>query len=124
MPCPSARRPKQNRHRLADGWQGNAVRVILENPRYTGAFFGRWTKQETLLDPEDVSAGHVVRSRRPAHPAIISVETFTEVQLLRRSRAAGGLDARRKLERGPKRTKKVYALRVPGFSLGSRFKTG
>lgn len=108
---------------MGDGWQGSAVRVILENPRYTGyAFFGRWTKHETLLDPEDVSAGHVVRfrkseperivrSQRPAHPAIISVETFTEVQLLRRSRAAGGLDARRKLERGPKRTKHVYALR-------------
>ncbi|WP_246243929.1 recombinase family protein [Amycolatopsis pithecellobii] len=123
IPCPSARRPDQNRHRLADGWQGASVRAILENPRYTGyAFFGRWTKHVTLLDPDDVSAGHVVRfrraeperivrSRRPAHPEIISVETFTEVQLLRRSRAAGGLDARRKLERGPKKTKKVYALR-------------
>lgn len=34
--CPSARRPEQNRHRLADGWQGSTVRAILENPRYTG----------------------------------------------------------------------------------------
>jgi Recombinase len=34
--CPSARRPGQNRHRLADGWQGSTVRSILENPRYTG----------------------------------------------------------------------------------------
>ena len=42
------RRPDQNRHRLADGWQGSTVRSILENPRYTGfAFFGRWTKHET-----------------------------------------------------------------------------
>lgn len=42
IPCPSARRPDQNRHRLADGWQASAVRAILENPRYTGyAFFGR-----------------------------------------------------------------------------------
>jgi Recombinase zinc beta ribbon domain len=84
--------------------------------------FGRWTKQETLLDPEDVAAGHVVRfrrsdservvrSRRPAHPAIVSVEEFTEAQLLRRSRAAGGLGARRKLERGPKITKYAYPLR-------------
>jgi DNA invertase Pin-like site-specific DNA recombinase len=40
--CPSARRPDQNRHRLADGWQGSTVRAILDNPRYTGfAFFGR-----------------------------------------------------------------------------------
>ncbi|GGS28247.1 recombinase family protein [Actinokineospora fastidiosa] len=36
IPCPSARRPDQNRHRLADGWQGSTVRAILENPRYTG----------------------------------------------------------------------------------------
>jgi hypothetical protein len=121
--CPSARRPDQNSHRLADGWQGSTVRAILENPRYTGyAFFGRWAKHETLLDPDDVAAGHVirfrrassdrvVRSRHPAHPAIVSVETFTEVQLLRRGRAAGGLAARRKLERGPRSTKQVYALR-------------
>lgn len=123
IPCPSAHRPEQNRHRLKDGWQGSVIRSILENPRYTGyAFFGRWTKQEVLLDPEDVSAGHVVRfrrsapdrvvrSRRPAHPEIVSVETFTEVQLLRRSRAAGGLSSRRKLERGPKPTKRAYPLR-------------
>lgn len=37
----------------------------MENPRYTGyAVFGRWTKHETLLDPDDVAAGHVVRFRR------------------------------------------------------------
>ena len=86
--CPSARRPEQNRHRLADGWQGSTVRAILENPRYTGyAFFGRWAKHETLLDPDDVAAGHVtgfkrassdrvVRSRHPAHPAIVSVGVY------------------------------------------------
>lgn len=123
IPCPSARRPEQNRHRLADGWQGSTIRSILENPRYTGyAFFGRWARQEMLLDPDDVAAGHVtrfrrasadrvVRSRKPAHPEIISVEDFTAVQLSRRSRAAGGLEARRKLERGPKATKWTYAFR-------------
>ncbi|GLZ37152.1 recombinase family protein [Actinokineospora sp. NBRC 105648] len=121
--CPSARRPEQNRHRLADGWQGSTVRTILENPKYTGyAVFGRWTKQEMLIDPDDVSAGNItrfrrapaeriVRSRMPAHPEIVSVELFTEVQLLRRAKAAGGLEARRKLERGPRETKHVYALR-------------
>src|SRR5439155_5037704 len=88
IPCPSAWHPEQNRHRLADGWQGSTVRAILENPRYTGyAFFGRWTKHEVLLDPDDVAAGYtvrfrrsqpdrVVRSRKPAHPEIISVEAF------------------------------------------------
>jgi hypothetical protein len=30
--CPSARRPEQNTHRLADGWQGSTIRSILENP--------------------------------------------------------------------------------------------
>jgi Recombinase len=51
FPCPSALRPDQNRHRLADGWQGSTVRAILDNPRYTGyAVFGRWTRHETLLD--------------------------------------------------------------------------
>lgn len=84
--------------------------------------FGRWTKHEELLNPDDVAAGHVVRfrrasadrvvrSRKPAHPAIVSVEDFTEVQLLRRSKAAGGLPARRKLERGPRLTSRPYVFR-------------
>lgn len=89
VPCPSALRPEQNRHHLADGWQGSTVRAILDNPRCTGyAVFGRWTRHETLLDPDDVAAGHVIRFRRaasdrivrsrvPAHPAIVSVEVFT-----------------------------------------------
>ncbi|WP_215544307.1 recombinase family protein [Amycolatopsis sp. CA-230715] len=123
VPCPSAKRPDQNRHRLADGWQGSTVRSILENPRYTGyAFFGRWAKHETLLDPEDVAAGHVVRFRRAtpdrivrsrvqAHPEIVSVETFTRAQLLRRSKAAGGLATARKAERGARSTARTYLLR-------------
>ncbi|MEV0054312.1 recombinase family protein [Saccharopolyspora shandongensis] len=123
VPCPSARRPDQNRHRLADGWQGSTVRSILENPRYTGyAFFGRWTRQETLLDPDDVAAGHVirfrraapdcvVRSRRPAHPEIVSVEDFTQAQLLRRSKGAGGLRTARKAERSGRPTKRPYLFR-------------
>jgi recombinase/recombinase-like zinc beta ribbon protein len=121
--CPSARRPDRNRHRLADGWQGSTVRSILENPRYTGyAFFGRWAKHETLLDPDDVAIGHVirfrqasservVRSRQPAHPAIVSVEIFTQTQLLRRSKAAGGLATARKADRGGRVTARDYMLR-------------
>ena len=111
LPCPSASRPEQNRHRRGDGWQGSTVRAILENPRYTGyAVFGRWTKHEELADPDDVAAGNVtrfrrsspdrvVRSRRPAHPAIVSVEEFTQAQLRRRSRAAGGMRGIATLER-------------------------
>ncbi len=123
IPCPSARRPNQNTHRLADGWQGSTVRAILDNPRYTGyAFFGRWTKHETLLDPDDVAAGHVVRfrkspakrvvrSRQPAHPALVSVETFTQTQLLRRSRAAGGMRGKAKLERSNLTSSRPYLFR-------------
>lgn len=123
IPCPSARRPEQNTHRLADGWQGSTVRSILENPRYTGyAVFGRWTKHEMLLDPDDVAAGHVVRfrrstpdrivrSRRPAHPEIISVEDFTSVQLRRRSKSADGLRTARKAERSGRPVTKLYLFR-------------
>nr|WP_228820660.1 recombinase family protein [Nocardia abscessus] len=111
VPCPSAHRPEQNRHRARDGWQAGTIAAILQNPRYTGyAVFGRWTKHEELLDPDDAAAGNVtrfrrsptdriVRSKSPAHPAIIPVETFTEAQLLRRQRAGGGNRTRAKLER-------------------------
>ncbi|QUQ64586.1 recombinase family protein [Kutzneria sp. CA-103260] len=121
--CPSARRPEQNRHRRGDGWQGGTVRAILNNPRYTGyAVFGRWTKYEKLLDPDDVAAGCVVRFRRSepgkvvrslrrAHPAIIDVEDFTLVQLRRRAKAAGGLAALSGSERSGRTTTRVYVLR-------------
>jgi hypothetical protein len=65
VPCPSARSPDHNPHRLADGWQGSSVRANLDNPRYTGyACFGQWTKHEELPDPDEVAAGHVTRLRR------------------------------------------------------------
>jgi Recombinase len=123
MPCPSAERPDQNRHRLADGWQGSTVRSILENPRNTSyAVFGRWARQEMLLDPDDIAAGHVVRfrraapdrvvrSRRPAHSQIVTVETFTQAQLTRYSKAAGGLATAQGAERGGRATARDYALR-------------
>ncbi|MEV4237702.1 recombinase family protein [Nocardia sp. NPDC049737] len=102
---------QQNRHRSQDGWQAGTVAAILQNPRYTGyAVFGRWTKHEELLDPDDAAAGNiarfrrspthrVVRSKRPAHPAIVSVETFTQAQLLRGQRAGTSNRSRGKLER-------------------------
>ncbi|WP_197284986.1 recombinase family protein [Sciscionella sediminilitoris] len=72
IPCPSAARPEQNRHRHGDGWQSSTVRAILDNPRYTGyAVFGRWTGHETLLDPNDVAAGYVTRSRRAAASSVV-----------------------------------------------------
>ncbi|MGW6619617.1 recombinase family protein [Nocardia sp. NPDC055002] len=124
IPCPSAHRPEQNKHRAGDGWQGSTVAAILQNPRYTGyAIFGRWSKREELLDPDDVAAGHVVRfkrspserivrSRRPAHPAIVSVETFTEATLLRRKRAGMSNRARSQLERTRRiRSGDTYLLR-------------
>lgn len=124
IPCPSAHHPDQNKHRSGDGWQASTVAAILQNPRYTGyAFFGRWTKHEVLLDPEEFAAGHVVRfkrspadrivrSRRPAHPAIISVDTFTQATLLRKQRAGISNRARAKLDRDrPLRTGARYMFR-------------
>src|SRR5262249_14865587 len=102
VPCPSAHSPRQNRHRKMDGWQHSTIVTILDNPRYTGyAVYGRWQKVEELLDPDDVAAGYVVkfrrspqakivRSRQPAHPAIVSVERFTTAQLAQRKRKSGG----------------------------------
>ena len=88
-------------------------------------FLGRWKKHEELLDPDDVAAGQVTRfrradpgkvvsSRRPAHPAIVSVETFTEARMMRRARAAGGLQARRKLDRGQRASASFCPLRGRG----------
>jgi hypothetical protein len=111
------------RHRKMDGWQHVTVRAILDNPRYTGfAIYGRWQKVEELLDPEDVAAGHVVRfrrspqakivrSREPAHPAIVSVEDFTRVQLELRSRRSPGPTNFFKRDRNRVAEKRVCVLR-------------
>lgn len=92
VPCPSAHRPQQNRHRRQDGWQVSTLSTILSNPRYTGyEVFGKARKVEELVDSTDVSLGYrtkfrrnphdaVVRSRHPAHEALVSVETFVAVQ--------------------------------------------
>ncbi|MEV6386821.1 recombinase family protein [Nocardia xishanensis] len=123
IPCPSAHRPEQNRHRSQDGWQASTVSAILQNPRYTGyAIFGRWNKHEELLDPDDVAAGHItrlrrspnhriIRSKKPAHPAIVTVETFTRAQLIRRQRASTGIGARGRLERTRRPSPREYLLR-------------
>ncbi|MEV8371129.1 recombinase family protein [Kribbella sp. NPDC056861] len=123
VPCPSAHSPKQNRHRKMDGWQHSTVAAILENPRYTGyAIYGRWQKVEELLDPEDVAAGYIVRfrrspqakivrSREPAHPAILSVETFTAAQLEKRRRRKGGRSDWSSIDRRRVSKKRVYELR-------------
>ncbi|MFC9689048.1 recombinase family protein [Kribbella sp. NPDC056951] len=123
VPCPSAHTPQQNRHRTMDGWQHSTVIAILDNPRYTGyAVYGRWQKVEELLDPDDVAAGYVVRfrrsphakivrSREPAHPAIVSVEMFTEAQLRARQRKAEGVRKWSAVERRRTSSKRVYALR-------------
>ena len=123
VPCPSAHAPGQNSHRRMDGWQHSTVAAVLENPRYTGyAIYGRWQKVEELLDPDDVAAGYVVRfrrspqakivrSREPAHPAVVSVETFTAAQLEKRKRRARGLSGWSSVPRRRTPTKRVYALR-------------
>jgi hypothetical protein len=102
---------------------GHHGAIDPENPRYTGyAIFGRWAKHETLLNPDDVGAGHVVRfcraepdrivrSRRPAHPEIVPVEVFTQAQLMRRSRAAGGMQGIAKLDRERAASRHTYLLK-------------
>jgi site-specific DNA recombinase len=94
----------------------SAVRAILINPRYTG--FQVWNKQrkdEILLDVNDVASGHqtVMRwnkkgdwvwSPEPAHEAIVSKETFEQVQsiIASKSRPTG--------PRKPRPTQRAYAL--------------
>lgn len=68
--------------------------AILQNHRYTG--YG--SKREELIGLDDVAVGHairfrrsgadrVLRSRRPAHPKIVSVEVFAEAHLIHRAKA-------------------------------------
>lgn len=90
--CPSAHDPARNRHRCGVAWSKGAVRAILGNPRYTGRqVWNKQHKHEVLMDVEDVALGHVTKMRwnakdtwlwseRPAHAAIITIDTFEQVQ--------------------------------------------
>ena len=121
--CPSAHAPRRTGTGRWTGGSSSTVVTILENPRYTGyAIYGRWQKVEELLDPEDVAAGYVVkfrrspqakivRSRQPAHPAIVSVETFTAAQLEQRKRKSGGRSRWSSVEGRRESKTRIYTLR-------------
>jgi site-specific DNA recombinase len=92
IPPPSGHDRARNPHRLGLAWSKSAVRAILANPRYTG--YQVWNKQrrdEVLLDVDDVAAGHISKMRwnpkqqwvwsaEPTHQALVSRETFDQVQ--------------------------------------------
>jgi hypothetical protein len=124
VPCPSARRPDQNRHRLARRLAGqHGARDPRQSPVHGYAVFGRWTREERLANPDDVAAGHVTRFpagrsgagrslagagapgdrvRRDVHPVATAAPL---------SGRPVGLDARRRLEHGEHPAKHAYVLR-------------
>lgn len=121
--CPSEHDQRRNRHRVGDGWQPGTVRSILDNQRYTGfEQWGKFRKDEVLLNSDDPSWGHrtrlvrnenaPVRSRKQAHPAIVSVDVWQRAQQTLKARSAGGLAAMSKRPRAAiRKTRRSYALR-------------
>ncbi len=115
IPCPSAYDRKRNGHREGIAWSKSAVRTILTNPRYTGyAVWNKQRKEELLIDVEDVALGHETKlkwnpkdkwvfSDRPAHPAIITMETFETAQRLLACRGTASTRTTR--------TRRGYALK-------------
>ncbi len=74
IPCPSANDPDRNPHRSQAGWHAATVRAILENRRYTGhEQWGKTSKTEVLLDPDNVPAGYrTVQRRKPKNTQVLS----------------------------------------------------
>ncbi len=112
VPCPSAADAPRNPHRPGHAWTDNAIATILANPRYTGHQV--WNRQPSRHVPV-VSSDHNglayesgrrrvqnwgdpgdwVVSKRVAHPALITSETFFTVQGLH-SEGSGGTTSRRR----------------------------
>jgi site-specific DNA recombinase len=115
IPSPSAYDRARNRHRNPLGWSHSAIRAILTNPIYRGVRI--WAKQqrvETLLDPDDVAAGHQTRMRwqdrdswitpaSPTHEALVSAELAALV--------AGRIAARTPGRPKPRVSPHAYSLR-------------
>ncbi|WP_328468883.1 recombinase family protein [Actinoplanes sp. NBC_00393] len=107
IPCPSAYDRDRNPHRDGRAWSKSAIRVILNNPRYTGHQV--WNKQRTddvLLDVNDVALGHTavmrwngrerwVTSKEPVHEALIEPATFDRVQQMLATRGRTGTAPKR-----------------------------
>jgi DNA invertase Pin-like site-specific DNA recombinase len=101
IPCPSASDPGRNRHRSQIAWSKSAVRVILNNPRYTGRqVWNKQRKDEVLLDVDDVTLGYATKlrwnkpdqwvwSEHEVHDALVSLDDFQRAQQLRAARARG-----------------------------------
>ena len=116
VPSPAAHDPRRNSHRDGRGWAHSAVRAILLNDTYTGRrVWAKQQKQERLLDPEDVSAGHttVMRWRDPAewirseertHPALVSDDLHAIVRGLLASPTTSGTSR-------PRSSPNAYSLR-------------
>ena len=115
IPCPSAHDPRRNSHRCGIAWSKGAVRAILTNPRYTGRqVWNKQRKDEVLIDVNDVALGHTTKMRwndgdqwiyseKVVHPALVSDDTFAEVQQMLAGRSGG--------QHKPHRSKHDYALR-------------
>ena len=114
---PSQADPDRNRHRNGEGWSKNAVRAILDNPRYTGRqVWNKQRKDEVLLDVENVADGYETKMRwneegswvwsdKVVHEPLITVEDF---EAIKRIRAAHGRD---RTERERIRTKHTYVFK-------------
>jgi hypothetical protein len=115
IPSPAAYDRARNPHRKPLGWSHAAVRAILVNPTYGGVRV--WAKQErveTLLDPDDVAAGHQTRLRWRDETQWVRPEAPTHEPLVSPELAA--LVAGRIATRSPGRSKPrvsphPYALR-------------
>jgi DNA invertase Pin-like site-specific DNA recombinase len=115
--CPSAHDPQRNRHRSGVAWSKMAIRAILANPRYTGhQVWNRQRKDEVLMDVHDVAMGHRTKlvwnpadkwvwSHKPAHPAIIDIDTFEQVRAKLASRGAATPTVK------PRRSRHTYLFR-------------
>ncbi|MBO3736557.1 recombinase family protein [Actinoplanes flavus] len=94
IPCPSAYDRARNKHRDGLAWAKSAIRVILNNPRYTGhQVWNRQRTDEVLLDVDDVALGYTavtkwngrerwIISDKPVHEPLVTAEAFEHVQQL------------------------------------------
>lgn len=65
------------------GWTAQAISTILDNPRYTGYEF--WHPYSARRHPGLPPGAYeiLVRSERPAHPALVAIDDFLAVATMR-----------------------------------------
>jgi site-specific DNA recombinase len=98
--------------RALGAWSGSSVRDILHNPKYTGyQVWNRRASKDPIHPGKYNPTSDWIWSKKPTHPAIISLDTFKAALDVAPKRARSRSDANPGAPNPHRQTENIYRLR-------------